>query len=179
MMTETAPDAAAPRATVTALTPSSRVVFDTRADAHAATIDVARTARRAISLFSNDLEPDLFNRADVAEIFKNLILTHKFARVRILVKTPLRCVREGHRLAELANRFSSFIEIRVASLDDQRRRDTFLVADQRAVICRADASRYEGIADTRSAAVALHYLEFFDTAWERAAPATELRRLYL
>lgn len=171
---------AATRRDVTPLSPpSSRVVFDTRDDALQATIEVARTARRSISLFSHDLEPTLFGRPDFVEIVKNLILTHKFARVRILIKTPMRCVQEGHRLVDLANRFSSFIQVRVAHHDDQGRRDTFLVSDQRAVVCRAQADRFEGIADTRSAAVALHYLEFFDTAWERAEASSDLRRLYL
>ncbi|MEO1576227.1 MAG: hypothetical protein AAFU65_14875, partial [Pseudomonadota bacterium] len=151
----------------------------TAADTLEATLNVARTARRSICLFSHNLEPVLFGRQDFVEIVKGLILTHKFARVRILIKSPMRCVQEGHRLVDLAQRFSSFVEIRVAHRDDQGRRDTFLVADQRAVVCRAQSDRFEGIADTRTAAVALHYLEFFDTAWERAESSGELRRLYL
>ena len=158
---------------------NSRRVFDTREDACESTLKVAREARRAISLFSHDLEPFVYGRSDFAEVIKNLILTHKFARVRILIRSPMRCVQEGHRLVELAQRFSSFVEIRVAHKDDQGRRDTFLVADQRAVVCRAQAERYEGIADTRSPSVALHYLEFFDTAWARAEGSRELQRLHL
>lgn len=163
----------------TANPPSTRQVFDTSEDARLATFDVARTARRSIHLFTHDLEPNLYDRIEFLDLVKNLILTQKFARVRILIKSPMRCVQEGHRLVELARQFSTFVEIRVAHRDDHGRRDTFLIADQKAVVCRARAERYEGIADTRSPAVAVHYLEFFDTAWARAEGSSELKRLFI
>ncbi|MEM6639890.1 MAG: hypothetical protein AAF610_08300 [Pseudomonadota bacterium] len=157
----------------------TRFEFDTREDARQATMEVARTARRAISIFSDDLEPWLYGTPEFAELAKNLILTHKFARVRVLIKSPVRCVCEGHRLIELARRFSTFMEIRVVEFRDQKRPDAFLVSDQRGMMHRALATRYDGTADLRDAAGSLRLLEFFDTAWNRASRATELQRLYL
>jgi hypothetical protein len=167
------------RTTAPHLAAATRTVFDTSDDARHATYDVARAARRSLCLFSHDLEPDLYGRIEFMDIVKNLILTHKFARVRILVKSPMRCVHEGHRLVELARRFSSFVEIREAHSDYRNRADTFLVADQAAVMYRANATRFEGIADTHSPSIALHYLEFFETAWDRSTGSAELRQLHL
>ncbi|MFK7888620.1 MAG: hypothetical protein AB8G16_17310 [Gammaproteobacteria bacterium] len=177
--TDNDPSSTMPTQTAKKVAPATRTVFDTSDDARNALYDVARAGRRSICLFTPDLEPEQFSRLEFMDIIKNLILTHKFARVRVLVKSPMRCVREGHRLVELARRFSSFLEIREVHSDYRGRADTFLVADQNAVIYRANASRFEGIADTHSPTIALHYLEFFETAWNRSTASTELRQLHL
>ena len=157
---------------------NTRCVFNGPAEARNVTFDVARTARRALAIFTQDLEPDSYARIEFVDIVKNLVLTHKFARVRIVVQNPLKTINDGHPLVELARRCSRFVEIREVHADFQQRRDTFLIADQMAVMYRANATRLDGIADTRSPAIAVHYLEFFDTVWHHSEAPQELRELY-
>lgn len=154
-------------------------VFHSTDDAREATYRVARSARRSLCLLTPDLEPDVYDRIEFLDIVKNLILTHKFARVRILVKHPIGSQRHATRLVEMSRRFSSFLEIRQMHPDAEQRRDAFLLADQTGVMYRTDARRHEGIADTRSVAVTIGYLEYFDTLWSKSEVASELRRLHL
>ncbi|MFK8015338.1 MAG: hypothetical protein AB8G17_07840 [Gammaproteobacteria bacterium] len=157
----------------------TRQVFHNADDAREATYEVARSARRSLCLFTQDLEPDVYDRIEFLDIVKNLVLTHKFARVRILIKHPVTSDRHATRLVEMSRRFSSFLEIRQIHADAAQRRDAFLLADQSGVMYRTDARRHEGIADTRSAAVTIGYLEFFDTLWDKSETARELRLLHL
>jgi len=144
-----------------------------------AAFDIARLAKRSLSIWSRDLEPEVFDRIEFIDIVKNLILTHKYARVRILLVSPLRSVSEGNRLVEMARGFSSFMEIRLVHADYQQRPEAFMVADQHAYLHRPIASRYEGIADDNKPSIAVGYVQFFDSVWNKSESASELRRLHL
>ncbi len=166
-------------ADTTASQRNTRCVFSGAAEARNVAFDVARKARRALALFTPDLEPDTYARIEFVDIVKHLVLTHKFARVRIAVQCPLASLNAGHPLVELARRNSCFVEIRQVHADFGGRRDTFLTAAWSADMYPADAARLDGIADTRSPAIAVHYLEFFDTVWHHSEQAQELRQLHL
>ena len=158
---------------------TTRRVLAISSDVRNAVTDVARSASRSLSIFTQDLEPEVYDRIEFLDCIKNLILTHKFARVRILLKDPLRTTKEGHRLVELARRFSTFIEVRIVQADYGQHREAFLLADQSGLVYRIDASRWEGIADTNSPRITQRYMEFFDRVWDVSSVAQELRALHI
>ena len=158
---------------------TTRRVLAISSDVRNAVTDVARSASRSLSIFTPDLEPEIYDRIDFLDCIKNLILTHKFARVRILLKDPLRTIKEGHRLIELALRFSTFVEVRIVHADFGQHREAFLLADQSGLVYRIDASRWEGIADTNSPRITQRYMEFFDRVWDASSVAQELRALHI
>lgn len=158
---------------------TTRRVLAISKDVRHAVFDVARSAQRSLAIFTHDLEPEIYNRIEFLDIVKNLVLTHRIARVRILLMDPLQSVREGHRLIELARRFSSFFELRMVHEDYKQHAEAFLIADQSGLVYRLNASRWEGITDTNSPRIAGRYLEFFDAVWEKSTVAQETRRLNL
>lgn len=161
------------------LSETTRRVLAISEDIREAVIDVARSAQRSLTIFSHDLEPEVYNRIEFLDIVKNLILTHKFAKVQILLMNPVSCVRDGHRLIELARRFTSFIEVRIVHPDYRDHPEAFLLADQAGLVYRVNASRWEGIADNNSPRIARRYLEFFTEVWSKSAVADDLRRLHI
>jgi hypothetical protein len=97
--------------------------------------------------------------------------------VRILVQDSGRAVREGHRLIELSRRLPTFIEIRNPHPDHRNVIATFLVAEDRAVLYRKQADRYDGWTDLDAPLDARQLLKTFDEIWNRATPDPEMRRL--
>ena len=146
-------------------------------DVRHAISDVARSAKRSLSIYTHDLEPEVYNSIDFLDAVKQLVLAQRYARVQILLVNPLRSVKEGHRMVEMARRFSSFVEIRLVPEEFHSHEEAFLIADRAGLVYRVHASRWEGIADTNSPRIAARYLEFFERVWQRSQVASELREL--
>jgi len=108
-----------------------------------------------------------------------LVLARGYAKVRVLLADPGRAVYESSRFIGLARRITSYIEIRHAHPDFRSNRAAFLIADDRAVVYRSDASRWDGIVDLNDPAVARRYLDYFDQAWLGSSPHAETRQLHL
>lgn len=151
----------------------------TLADNRQAAVEIAGVARRTLCIWSHDLEPELYDQLAFMDVVRKLILSSKHARVRILLMSTVRSVGEGHRLIEMARRFSTFMEIRLVHPDHRHRPEAFLVADQRAYLHRPIASRQEGVAEHDRASIALGHLQLFHRVWEVSQSASELRRLHL
>lgn len=157
--------------------PDTRRGLETVADNRDAALAVAREARRSLVLLSWDLEPPIYATPDFLDTVRALATSSRFARIRILVQDPTRVIRQGHRLVELARRLSSFIEIRRPHPEHRDLPESFLVADERAVLYRTLASRPEGVVDLHDPVLARDKLRLFDSLWEKAETEPELRRL--
>ncbi len=150
----------------------------TRADdSREAAVELARSASRHLAIFTQDLEPLIYDRVEFVDAVKALALRSKFSRIRILVKDSSRAVKEGHRLASLAQRLSSYLEVRRLAGDYGAMAEAFLIADESGLLYRPLASRYEGVVDTDDPFRAREKLRLFDEMWERSTPDPELRRL--
>src|ERR1700749_4139514 len=121
--------------------------LDTLAANREAAVAVVAAAKRELALFSHDLEPLLYDKDDFIKVVQALAARSRMSRVRIVCIDPGASVRAGHRLIAVAQRFSSYVEVRRASKDHAQLAETFLVADEEAVLFRPIASRYEGYAD--------------------------------
>lgn len=158
---------------------TTRRVMALSRDVRSATLDVVKSARRSLSIFSHDLDPSVYDRIEFLDAVKHLILTHKFSRIQILLISPVDAVKGGHRLVELARRFSTFFEIRRVHPDFKERNDAFLIADESGVVYRMDTRRWEGIADTNAPRIAQKYLDIFEEAWQHSEPEPEFRQLHI
>jgi hypothetical protein len=151
--------------------------LDTLAANREAAVAVAAAAKRELALFSHDLEPLLYDKDDFIKVVQALAARSRMSRIRILCIDPGASVRAGHRLIAVAQRFSSYVEVRRASKDHAQLAETFLVADEEAVLYRPIATRYEGFADLHGPMQARQYLKQFADIWEKAEPDPEFRRL--
>lgn len=151
--------------------------LETLADNRSAAVEVARVAKRELVLFSRDLEPLLYDHEDFTSVLQALATRSRMSRIRIVSIDPGTAVRAGHRLVALAQRFSSYIEVRRAARDHAEMGETFLVADEIGVLYRPISTRYEGYAGTYLPMEARQCLKTFEGIWNLAEPDVEFRRL--
>lgn len=154
-------------------------ILSTLEEVRTAALQVAGAATRLLTMYTPDLEPQLYDQPQFIETVKKLVLASGYAKVRVLLVDPPRAVFDASRFVRLARRITSHIEIRRA--DPQFRKDAaaFLVADDRAVMYRLDASRWDGIVEMSDPAVARLHLDRFDEVWLASAPDAETRQLHL
>ncbi len=67
-----------------------------------------------MSIYSPDLEPELYDQTPFLEIIKRFVFGRNFAKVRIMLTDRTRMIREGNRLVAMSRRLTSYIEMRLA-----------------------------------------------------------------
>lgn len=153
----------------------SLTVLTTLAEVRAAVNAAAASAQRLISIYTPDLEPDLYDQTAFLEIIKHFVLARSFSKVRVLLVEPARVMRDSNRFVAMGRRLSSCIDIRYVAAEAPQRTAAFLIADDRAIVFRMRADTWDGIADLNNPPVAKLYLSEFDAVWNASAPEHGLR----
>lgn len=156
---------------------SHRWVLTSFEETRKAIAEIAAQATRRLSIYTPDLEMGIYDHDGFLEVAKRLILSKRYARIRVLISDPARAVRTGNRFVTLGRRLNTYVEFRNVHEDYREHREAFLVADDKALLYRVDASRWEGIADTYEPAIARRYLGLFDEIWNASVVEQELREL--
>jgi hypothetical protein len=128
-----------------------------------------------MSIYTPDLEPDLYDQTAFLEIVKHFVLARSFSKVRVLLVEPTRVMRDSNRFVAMGRRLSSCIDIRYVAAQSPQRASAYLIADDRAIAYRMRADTWDGIADFNNPPVAKLYLTEFDNVWNASAPEHGLR----
>jgi hypothetical protein len=150
-------------------------VLTSLAEVRAAVNEIAAGARRLISIYTPDLEPDLYDQSSFLEIVKHFVLTRSFSKVRVLLAEPVKGIRESNRFLAMGRRLSSCIDIRYVAAQAPQTASAYLIADDRAIMYRMRADTWDGIADINNPPVARLYLQEFDSIWNASAVDHGLR----
>jgi len=142
-----------------------------------AVIDVAREARRRISIYTHDLEPGIYDDPDFLEVIKHLVLSQAYARIRVLIADPTRAIKNGNAFVNLGRRLNTYIEFRHVREDLRTHPESYCIADETALVYRLQASRWEGIADTYEPRGCRRYGSMFDEIWQASEVELEFRQL--
>jgi hypothetical protein len=156
-----------------------RQVLSTVAEVRAAVVEVTGLATRTLSIFTHDLEPEIYDHDDFLETLKRFILARTFARVRVLILDPRRVIKNGSRFVSMGRRLNSYIEFRNVKPEFQGHPEAFFIADEHALVYRARAESWEGVSDTYEPAVARIYLSKFETIWSACEIEPQLRQLQI
>jgi len=157
----------------------TRQILSDREEFRDAMITVAGLAVRSLAIMTRDLETGIYDDKQFIDSVKHLCLSRSYARIRVLVTNPYRTLRDGNRFVYLGRRLSSFIEFRHVHERYRDHNEVFMIADENALVFRADADRWDGIADTNEPGVARRYLNLFDEIWAHSIPAHEFRQLHV
>lgn len=141
--------------------------------------EVASFAARSLVIFTPDLEHGVYDSSRFLEAVKRLVLSRSHARIRVLISDPTRVQQTANRFLHVGRRLSSFIEFRHLSDAGQNRGDAFMIADGSAIVYRAIAERWQGLADSYEPRMARLYLGHFEQMWQLSDPAYELRETRL
>lgn len=158
---------------------NTRWVISTREEMRQAAIEVVRTAKRKVSIFTHDLEPGIYDDPDFLEIIKRLVLSQAYSRIRVLIADPLRAIKTGNKFVHLGRRLNTYIEFRNIREDLRTHPEAFCISDETALVYRLQAARWEGIVDTYEPAVAKMYAAMFDEIWLASEVEPEFRQLNL
>jgi hypothetical protein len=157
---------------------SQRRILGSQQELRSAVVEVTAVAGRMLSIFTHDLEPQIYAHDDFLEAVKRFVLSRSFTRVRVLIAEPSRAMKNSNRFVAMGRRLNSYIEFR--HLREEYReghREAYLIADDHGLVFRADATRWEGLSDTFEPTVARKYLTRFDELWVACEPAQEIREL--
>ena len=158
---------------------SQRQILTSQAEIKAAVIQATLNADKALAILTPDLEPAVYDQEDFLEALKRFILARGFARVRVLITQPSRTLKSGNNFVSMARRLNTYIEFRNLRPELGERQDAFFIADEKAIIYRSRADRWEGMSDPCEPAVARYYLDGFDELWHACATEPELRHSQL
>ena len=150
-------------------------VLTTLPEVRGAVCQVAGSAQRLISIYTPDLEPDLYDQTAFLDVIKHFVLARSFAKVRVLLAEPTRVMRDSNRFVAMGRRLSSCIDIRYVAADARQRASAYLIADDRAIVYRMRADTWDGVADINNPPVARLYLQEFDHIWDSSAPEHGVR----
>lgn len=150
-------------------------VLTSLGEVRAAVNEIAATAQRLISIFTPDLEPDLYEQTAFLEIIKHFVLTRSFAKVRVLLAEPTRVMRDSNSFVAMGRRLASCIDIRYVASQSPQRASAYLIADDRAIVYRLRADTWDGVSDINNPVAARLYLQEFDQVWNASAAEHGLR----
>jgi hypothetical protein len=153
----------------------SRSILSTLDEYRAAVAELATRAERSLCIYTPDLEPQLYDQDCFLEPMKRLVLARRHARLRVLISDPARASRDGNRFMQMARRLTSYIDLRNVSPEFRGNPCSFIVADDKAIAYRQQATRWDGVVEFNDAAVVRRYLAFFDEAWAESQIQPELR----
>jgi hypothetical protein len=165
-----APGIALPKGDTSTTAPNHIRVISSLEEMRAAVDAVAASAQRLMSIYTPDLEPDLYDQNGFLEIVKRFVLARRFAKVRVLLSDSSRLLRDNNRFIAMGRRLTSCIDIRPAVTAARVRACGYLIADDRAIVYRVHADRWDGIADLNNPPVARPYLDEFDEVWHASSP---------
>jgi predicted GNAT family N-acyltransferase len=171
------PEAAHAEPGTAATAAGTRRVITGKEEFAQAVAEVAAMAQRSLAIFTPDLEHGVYDTRPFLDAIKRLVLSRSHARIRVLISDPGRIQHSVNRFLYVGRRLSTFIEFRHLPETFQGRGDAFMIADRSALVYRARAERWQGIADTCEPRMARRYLAEFDEMWQRSENAAELREL--
>ncbi len=153
--------------------------LDQSEDVRQAGLALIRQARREVIVISRHLDPGLYNNTEFATAVRDFVVNNRYARLRVLVRDADPAVRSGHRLIELSQRLSSFIEIRIPDQQFDGYNSALLVVDAEGYLYREQADLYHAqcsFADRKFSDGLCHQ---FEEMWDSSHPDMNLRRMLL
>ena len=141
---------------------------------------IIEQANKNIAIFSQQLEPLLFNRPAVCDKISLIARSNRSSRIRIIAQSTKSVLAQGHCFISLAQRLSSFVEIRNPTTQELRSfAESWLIIDNHSICELNNPDRYEGSLIMQDRPLIKEKLEFFDYAWENSNPDPNIRRLHI
>lgn len=153
--------------------------IDTCDENRRAALHMAEQAKHTLRITSRNLDSALYDTDDFLAAVKALALRGRRAHVYILINSADTAVKNGHRLVNLCQRLSSFIDIQVQSEHYNDYNEAVLIADDCGYIRRRLADRYEAEAEFNAPRVVKELIKQFDEMWNESNTDPNLGRLHI
>ena len=159
---------------------TSVTTLNSRQECADAVHQVINATDRHIAIFSQQLEPLLYNHHDICDTLSRLARKNKRSDVRIIAQQTKSIGADGHCLIHLAQALSSYVNIRIPKTPElQSFAESWLIADDHSIVQITNPERYEGTMIEHDRLHVRKSLEFFNHAWENSEPDMNTRRLHI
>jgi len=144
-------------------------------------LSMATQAQRSLALFTQELEPELFDNQAFAKAVQRLAKAHRHSKIRILTHSCRQAEKNGHALGSVTERLPSFVSIRETPRNEKNLTESYLIADVYGLILREVASKraFKAHIDYNAPRLAKNKLQQFNEIWERSSPARAFRALHI
>lgn len=160
---------------------TSEIHIDTVEEYKHAMLSMLEQAQHTIDIFTQDLEPEIYNNKRAEHALLRLAKKHHNTRIRLLVNDTSRAVQNGHCLVRLAQQLTSSVTMHTPSAHYKNEQGAFLVVDKTGLIIRPLATdrNYQASVTFKSLRAAAKRLELFDEIWEHSTPDIQTRRIHI
>jgi len=143
------------------------------------TSDIFTSATQSIQIYSHGLDPRILNNRQIEKDILDFVKRSRKSKVQILIYNERFLRGIDHRLVTLAQRFTSFIEIRVVPKDFHENPFGFYLVDNRTMVYRSNVERYEAEKLVMPNFIIKDKSKLFHTIWQSSSPASFLRALHI
>ena len=158
---------------------SQLLMLENSSDNYGVALSMLQQTRRDVAILSRHLDGRLYDTTEFIHALTQLAIQHPRCRIRLLLKDMEPLVKYGHRIIELSRRLTSMIGIRTMHEDYQEYNEAYMIFDERGIIKRRYADRYEGIANYNDPKQARELMSIFNAIWNVSEPDPNLRRLHI
>ena len=158
---------------------NTRTLLASLADLNDKTIEFFSLCRQKLQIYTRNLDPRILNNREIEKIISRFVRSSRFARVEILITDERNLQGTDHRLVSLAQKYTSFVQIRVIPKDFHENYFGFYLIDGRAMIYRNNVERFESECHILPSSLIKQKAKYFDDVWQQSAPASQLRALNL
>lgn len=142
-------------------------------------LEIAHSSNRDIRIFSDRLDPALYDSEAFCEGIMKLATRHPYADVQLLVRDTGKLVNQFHHLVELFMRLTSRIQLRKLNPERETLHTEFMVGDEEMVLCNQEQDGYKGYFYRYAPMEARHLSQDFDSLWNSSEPDPAIRRLHI
>ncbi len=153
--------------------------LDLATEVYQASLALLNQAQRSVIVVSRTLDTRLYDNSEFTTAVRQFALRSRHARMRIIVRDSSPAVKAGHRLIELSQRLSSFIEVRVPDQQHANYNSAFMVVDTTGYLFRDQADLYNAQCSFADRNYSREITRKFDDMWEHAVPDINFRRMVM
>ncbi|MEJ2133066.1 MAG: GNAT family N-acetyltransferase [Gammaproteobacteria bacterium] len=157
--------------------PKGMIKIESVAECRDQVIEMTKYARRCVRIYSQELDPHLFDHSELAEILSEFARLSDHSEVLIMIHSSDRMVKTGHRLMTLMTRIPSKVHIRLVpeeQLEDER---TFVVVDDHSTLLLSKSHQCVGFADYGNRPLTKQFADEFERHWKQSREDTYLRSI--
>jgi hypothetical protein len=133
-----------------------------------------------VYIATQQLEPELYNDAEIHQHLAQLATTNRNTDIRIIAHDTRVASNQGHYLIHLAQKLPSFVQIRTTVTPAHRSfRESWLIADDGGYMRIRNPERFEGYYEIDNKLECRSYYDDFMEMWEACEPDQNSRRLSL
>lgn len=157
----------------------AEILFDTAEANKNAALSMLKQGHFAVSIYTQDLDPQILNDNRFSNLIINLIKRYKQMQIRILVRDSMKATQSSHVFVRLAQQLSTHIEVKSIPDVYSEVKASFIVVDRTGFYYRPKAIEFSGSVNFNSPARAVKLLEFFADVWDKAEYDPYFRKLHI